>query len=444
MKAAKGLLGSTTFLALLLSASTSFSQNIAWIRQFGTSSIALADAVAAEQTGVYVSGFVEGALPEQIDAGGGDAFVRKYSSGGEVLWTRQFGTDDFDRARVAVNSSGVYAAGLTFSAFPGFANAGSADIFVRAFDHDGNTLWTQQFGSSGFDRLLEVTVRDSGVYIVGDAEGSLPGQVSAGGSDLFVARFDLAGNLMWLRQFGSPTDDPFSGWGYAGIATDATGVYVASSTTSPLAGEPSLGGWDGFLRKYDFEGNVAWTRTISTSCDDSATSLVAANGAVFVGGVLHTGNDLNNPTSVTCEHIGSAAKQQSFMRSYDSFGNVVWTRQFSVRSGFLSVRHMTLDDTAVYGFGIAYRGETDPAPERNDPACPRGPWYQDPDVHVSAFSLNGTPLWTRQFGTPGSDQPSGAAADSTGVYVAGGTRCTLAGQTKAGSLLDAFIVKLAH
>lgn len=442
MKTTKGLLYRTTLLALLLSASTSYSQDILWIRQFGTSSIAFADAVAADQTGVYVSGFVGDALPGQTYAGGGDAFVRKYSADGEMLWTKQFGTDDFDRARVAVHSSGVYAAGLTWSAFPAFANAGSADIFVRAFDHDGNTVWTQQFGSSGFDRLLEVTVGDSGVYIVGDTGGTLPGQVSAGGNDLFVARFDLVGNLMWLRQFGSPTDDPWPGWGYAGIATDATGVYVASSTTSPLPGESSLGGWDGFLRKYDFEGNVAWTRTISTSCGDSATSLAAANGSVFVGGVLHVGGDLDNPTSVWCEHIGSAAKQQSFIRMYDSYGNVIWTRQFSVRSGFLSVRHVALKDSTVYGVGIAYRGETDPAPGLNDPACPRGPWIQDPDVHVSAYNMDGTPLWTRQFGTPGSDQPSGSAADATGVYVAGATRCALAGQTKVGAFLDAFIVKL--
>jgi len=44
-----------------------------------------------DASGVYVSGYAVGALPGQTNAGGGDAFLRKYDVNGNEVWTRQFG-----------------------------------------------------------------------------------------------------------------------------------------------------------------------------------------------------------------------------------------------------------------------------------------------------------------------------------------------------------------
>ena len=50
-----------------------------WTRQFGTSNVDKALAIASDGTSIYVVGHVElGALPGQTLAGGTDAFVRKY------------------------------------------------------------------------------------------------------------------------------------------------------------------------------------------------------------------------------------------------------------------------------------------------------------------------------------------------------------------------------
>ena len=47
------------------------------------------------------AGRTAGTLPGQTWVVGSDAFVRKYSANGEVLWTRQFGTSGWDVAALA-------------------------------------------------------------------------------------------------------------------------------------------------------------------------------------------------------------------------------------------------------------------------------------------------------------------------------------------------------
>lgn len=67
-------------------------------------------------------------------------------------------------------------------------NAGGFDAFVRKYDLTGGEVWTRQFGTKGHDELLGITVDASGVYAAGATDGALPGQVSHGGFDAFVVK----------------------------------------------------------------------------------------------------------------------------------------------------------------------------------------------------------------------------------------------------------------
>jgi hypothetical protein len=69
-----------------------------------------------------------------------------------------------------------------------------------------------------------------------------------------------------------------------------------------------------------------------------------------------------------------------------------------------------------------------------------GRWARK-DIHVRKYDLEGKQLWTQQIGSTASDTPSGIALNATRVYVAGTTRCQLAGQISAGSA-DAVVMKL--
>ena len=132
-------------------------------------------------------------------------FVRKYDAEGTEVWTRQFGTSEQDYAvAVAVVAGSLYVTGVTKGALPGQSVSGDTDAFVRKYDTEGNEVWTRQFGSSGADRPSGVAADAVGVYVAGRTWATLPGQTSAGGeSDAFLRKYDTQGNEVWTRQFGA-------------------------------------------------------------------------------------------------------------------------------------------------------------------------------------------------------------------------------------------------
>jgi hypothetical protein len=246
--------------------SSARAQSIEWIRQFGTTGVDQATGLGVDATGVYVAATVGAVLPGQVSAGRQDVAVRKYDFTGNVLWTRQFGSSNFENVfGLAAGPTGVFAAGRTAGAFPMQTNAGGDDAFVQAYDLDGNFLWTRQYGTGGDDRATRPSVDATGIYVFGFAGAALPGQTSAGGEDAYVRKYDFAGNELWTRQFGTAEQDSSSG----GVS-DGTFLYVVGGTDGALPGQASAGGRDAFVRCYDVNGNLQWTRQFGTPLTDTA------------------------------------------------------------------------------------------------------------------------------------------------------------------------------
>jgi parallel beta-helix repeat protein len=386
-----------------------------WTRQFGTTTGDKAAAISADASGVYVAGYVGGALPGKTSSGGRDAFVRKYHPDGTELWTRQFGSaDDETTHGVSVDASGVYVAGTTLGTLPGQTScSGGYDGFIRKYDVTGSEVWTRQFGTTSDDVAQSISVDASGVYVAGETNGTLPGQTSAGGRDAFVCKYDLAGNELWTRQFGTAAIDFANG-----ISSDASGVYVVGLTEGTLPGQTSSGAYDVFVRKYDPNGNEVWTRQFGTTTYDYPAGIAIDASGVYVAG--HTGGTLPGQAS--------SGSMDAFVRKYDLNGNEIWTRQFGTGVGE-NLRGISLDASAVYVAGLTsgtFPGQTSSG---------------GLDVFVRKCDLNtGAEVWTRQFGTAFDDFPESISVDASGVYVAGVAEGSLSGQTYSGGW-DAFVRK---
>src|SRR4030095_14562950 len=187
--------------------------NVVWTRQFGSPSSDVAIGVSVDASGVYLTGYTFGALPEQTSAGSADAFVRKYTTNGNEVWTRQFGTASFDGGfgGISVGASGVYVVGYTEGVFPGQTGANPPDAFVRKYDTGGNEAWTRQFGTPLNGLRLGISAGASGACVAGDTTGALPGETSVGDRDAFVRKYDTDGNEVLTSQFGTPTEDAGTG-----------------------------------------------------------------------------------------------------------------------------------------------------------------------------------------------------------------------------------------
>jgi uncharacterized protein (TIGR03437 family) len=363
-------------------------QSFQWARRLGSSRVDEAAGVASGPGGVYIGGFTVGSFSGQTNAGGDDALVAKYSPAGAEQWVRQFGTAARDQVQgVAADATGVYVAGYTLGALAG-NNLGSGDAFVRKYDANGNALWTRQFGTSSNDEATGIAADGTGVYVVGNTEGALPGAPAGSSADAFVRKFDANGNELWTRQFGTPSLDEAHA-----VAVDTTGVYITGRTNGTL-GESSQGGFDLFLRKYDPSGTVVWTRQFGTSSTDDAYAVGVNASGVYVGG---------DTVSTFPGATKAGGLYDAFAAKFDLAGNQQWVRQFG-----------TQYDDWVYGIaastaGIYFAGYA------GDPL----PGQREGGVFARRYDANGNETGTVQFVGGGNDVARGAAADGSGVYISG-------------------------
>jgi len=265
------------------------SGNQVWSRQFGTADHDDGLGVTVDISGnVYVSGDTNGSFSGFANQGESDAFVVKFDAAGNELWAQQIGTDSTDISEaVSVDNAGnVYISGLTTGDLGG-TNAGSFDVFLTKFDSSGTQVWTQQFGTASDDRGNAVAVDSVGnIYISGHTSGSLGGP-NAGSRDPFLAKYDASGNQLWARQIGTAGDDR----GFA-LAVDSTGnAFISGFTDGDLQGF-NEGSSDVYLAKYDSIGNLLWTDQFGTLDTDEGRALaVDSIGNVYSGG--YTNGDLD-------------------------------------------------------------------------------------------------------------------------------------------------------
>ena len=76
----------------------------------------------------------------------------------------------------------------------GNTSAGSSDLFVVKYNSSGTKQWTKQLGTSSNDYAFGVATDSSGnIYVTGQTRGGLDNNISAGGSDLFVVKYNSSG-----------------------------------------------------------------------------------------------------------------------------------------------------------------------------------------------------------------------------------------------------------
>lgn len=262
---------------------------------------------------VYVAGRTNGSLVG-TNAGGHDAILASYDSGGNLQWLRQFGSSDSDYGdAVWPDGSGhVYMAGATSGSLAA-TNAGRQDVYLAKFDSSGANQWIRQFGTSEYDNPARVTGDGFGhVFIAGDTRGSLEG-TNAGARDAFIAMYDSDGAHQWTQQFGSIEDDFIRD-----AATDLQGnVYLVGHTYGNLGGT-NAGGIDTILAKYDGSGFLQWTRQIGTDALDIGTGITIDEfGGIYIAG--YTRGDLGGT---------NAGLYDAFISKFDPSGGLQWIQQF--------------------------------------------------------------------------------------------------------------------
>lgn len=152
----------------------------------------------------------------------------------------------------------------------GFVITGLSDgrVLVLGTDEAGKLKWV---------RKLAQTHQNVGVGAtsIGAQEVIVVGSVRAHGdalSDIYVAKLDPSGNVLWDKVLGLPDDETAAG--VVGAVDGRAGVICATRTPA----DPRAGGDDILLAGVDSDGALLWTR-VAGMAEFAERAVAIARGA---------------------------------------------------------------------------------------------------------------------------------------------------------------------
>ena len=219
---------------LLFSYELSNSQSFNWANSFGSTGFDQSVAITSDlANNSYNTGRYEGTVNFDPSAsasslqsnGGSDIFISKYSDGGSFIWAKGIGGTsslDFGRAIAVDKGANIYLTGtfggtVDFDPGTGVTNltATSTDAFLAKYDSSGAFIWVVQFGGRGNEEGRAIAIdKSSNIYLSGffsdsfrHPSNSNSSLSSSGSNDIFNAKIDSAGKLIWIHKIGGTGSD---------------------------------------------------------------------------------------------------------------------------------------------------------------------------------------------------------------------------------------------
>ncbi|MCD6283313.1 PKD domain-containing protein [bacterium] len=270
-----------------------------WAHTWGGERADSAEALAIDEDGNI---YVVGET-ESFGAGKDDVLVLKYSPAGEVLWAKTWGTPNTNHvAGCALLDSGLLVVGYAYG-----IGEGADDLFFLKYDLDGNLLWARTWGTPDYDRVWTLAVdTEWNIYVAGVwlVYGGLP--------DVLVAKFNSDAACVWAKRWdGGPKEGA-----RAAVAAPAGGVhiggYVADSADGPA---------DAMLMTYSPAGELISLKCWDTGESESLHSLlITPAGHLYVSGLIYDSD---------------TGERTRLLLQLDSELQVVWARSTPCSSNLL-------------------------------------------------------------------------------------------------------------
>ncbi len=408
------------------------------------------ESVALDQQGnVYTTGYFYGTA--DFDPGPGVAnltasgnspnlFIAKYSSTGTYLWAFNIvGGLNIGRNILIDAIGNIYITGLLsgtadFDPGAGTANLtsnGFYDIFVAKYNPSGTYQWAFNIGGTSQDNTYSFKIDAAGnAYVTGYFGGIVdfdPGPgvsnlSSIGPTDIFVAKYNPAGNYQWAIAVGTPSLPNLA----RSIAIDeASNVYVTGTFYGTADFDPGPGvayltangiSNDIFLVKYNSAGVYQWAFKVGGPTSDVGYSIATDMlGNVYLGGFFQNFVDFDpGPGNTFLSGPGA------FLAKYDQAGNFKWAFPIQNTGSGGSINTVTSISTDNVGNVFTTGNFSNTADFNPGPAIANLTSAGGPDIFVAKYDAAGVYQWAFSAGDVNTDVGSSIAADNLGnIFVTG-------------------------
>jgi hypothetical protein len=290
-------------------------------------------------TGYYFGSNLTFSTTTLINAGNYDAYVVKHDNGGNFQWAISIGGafDDVPNSIACDNFGNVFVTGyytsspLVIGSYT-LTNSGGTDVFVAKLDANGNVMWAKSFGDNMTEEPYGITTDGSNVFVTGQFQSNTINFGTStltcnGAGDVFVTKYDNNGNELWAKGFG----DSGLEIGYDVTVTNTNDIYVTGSfksanLTFSTYTLTNVGGSDYFVIRYDALGNEVWAKSAGGNFDDAGTSIKqGTSGEILTTGYFRSSNISFGATTFTNAGVTNA---DIFVVKYDLSGNEIWSRAY--------------------------------------------------------------------------------------------------------------------
>jgi|CZKP01.1.fsa_nt_gi hypothetical protein len=365
----------------------------------------------------------------------------------DYLWAKGFGqvsgTSSTDYGQGVTTDSmgnilltGQFQGTITFPSGVAMTSQGNFDYFLVKFDKDGNALWKRNAGSGPgsfpergygvrFDLLGNIITCGSFFATTTWEGGGNPDitYTAMGNLDGFIAKYDSSGKLLWVKPQASVSQiytykvaidnrNNIIGCGYFGSNTSDSIAYFDTISIKSNAAR------DGFIAKYDPNGNAIWAKNFGgpVSYDQANSVVVDSAGNVYVCG-MSAGISNFSGLTVNCDTIDSwknGLTPDAIVAKYSPSGDIIWAKNFG--------GHNTDDayDLVLDGMGHLYvSGYFDSAAVFGSLGIVNSNGNKGPDVFLIKLDTAGNAIWVRTGGGPGVVPSGGEYGYSTVVDKSG-------------------------
>ena len=311
-------------------------------------------------------------------------------------------------ATVVDADGNVYMLGNATGDFGGQINQGDQDVYLTKYDSAGNLVWNKLLGSAGTAEGAAMALNPSGgVTIVGSSTAKLSTtSITNGNQDSFVTRFDANGNQVWTTQIPTLNTNEATA-----VSVDASGeVYIGGQTLGVIgAGQTKIGGTDGYIAKLDSKGKIVYEQLVGTTADDKVSATALTDSGDLLVASVQDGH------AILSKYAGGDATQAP-----------VWQMDMGDLQYNGAITGLTVSGDQIYISGTTRNG----ALNATVAAASSG----GTDAFLFAATDNGSSVTADHvsyLGTEANDSGAALTVGSDGtVYLAGTTAGTFDGQSR--------------
>lgn len=251
-------------------------------------------------------------------------------------------------------------------------------LLLNGLVSQSQVTWEKLFSAKNTDVFRSVQEVPSGGYVV----AGYTSDSTASDSDAYVVRMTTSGDTLWTyrQNIGLSKKDLF----YKVINT-ADGGFALCGYTSSITGISD----DILIVKLTSSGQMTWTKTIGGSGRDRAQDIVElSNGSFAIAGYT------TSPPALYYD---------AFLYKIDANGDSLWFKRYG---------------TAVYDDANSIRALSNGGFLLGGQSTNGANGF---DQYLIRTNDSGDTLWTKKFGTPGTDNIEYIAVGNNGFYLGGGT-----------------------